>query len=116
MVASPSTLDNDLNYILEALADLFPKDELRPGVTLSLIESGQTYASIVRWPRRDIKHVAISLKAPSTKTAVNKLRSELVRFVADGRHLIPYVPTPAIAQNAVGIKPVGRRDDVSEAM
>ena len=81
-----------LQYILESLEPLWPKDELRPGLTLSYVDNGECYAAIVRWPRRDVKLVAVSCKAKSLPRALQELKARLVRFIAENRHLIPYIP------------------------
>lgn len=102
-MAAPATLESDFMFIHESLAGLFPDDELEPGLTTSQLVSGKGkfYAAIVRWPRRDIKHVIISVQETSAKRALAEVRARLVRYVAAGLHEQPYVPsTPAPAPEA----------------
>lgn len=88
MSTTPSTNNTTeaIQYLLEAIDLLWTEDELRPGLTLSYVESG-CYAAIVRWPRRDVKRVALSTRANSLKGAASKLKALLQRFMAEGRHL-----------------------------
>ena len=63
-----------LDALLESVRGVFYNDSTRPGVVLSDLGCGQTYASIVRYPNGpDSKQVVLSVKDLDTNRAIQSL-------------------------------------------
>ncbi len=82
-------MERDLNAILATIAELWPTDTYRPGLTISPLEDGQIYASIVRWIWKQdeglTKLVFVSTKRASTASAVADIRVRLGGKLAQER-------------------------------
>lgn len=92
--------------LLRAIAETFPTDTTRPGLVLSYLErENQYYASICRYPARDVKTVVVSAREDTLEKALIELGRNFLIALGRGSHVDALAK--AVADSAEKANPDG---------